>query len=222
MNPAEYDAWYDSARGHWIGETEQCLLLKLLALRPGERILDVGCGTGWFTRHMAARPGLDITGVDLDAAWLDFARKQDPASTYLQADALALPFADDAFDRVFSVTALCFVADWPRALGEIVRVARQRFVIGLLNRDSLLWAEKGKDGGTGAYRGARWHTRHEIRRALAPLPVRNVRLKSAVFLPSGTGIARLVERLLPGAFLHGGFVVAAGDKLPACRRRGCA
>jgi len=54
MTPAEYDAWYDSPRGRWIGETEFRLLQRLLALRPGETLLDVGCGSGWFTRRFAA------------------------------------------------------------------------------------------------------------------------------------------------------------------------
>lgn len=118
MNPAQYDAWYDSQRGGWIGNTEYRLLSDELALQPGARVLDVGCGTGWFTRRLAAL-GLQVTGVDLNAEWLAFARNRDPRSNYLQADALALPFADNSLDQVFSVAALCFTTDWQRAVSGV-------------------------------------------------------------------------------------------------------
>jgi 2-polyprenyl-3-methyl-5-hydroxy-6-metoxy-1,4-benzoquinol methylase len=53
MTAAEYDAWYRTPRGEWIGETEYRLLGKLLAARPHETLIDVGCGTGYFTRRFA-------------------------------------------------------------------------------------------------------------------------------------------------------------------------
>lgn len=45
-NSAAYDAWYDSQRGRWIGETEFSLLCKLLMPQAGASLLDVGCGSG--------------------------------------------------------------------------------------------------------------------------------------------------------------------------------
>lgn len=131
---------------------------------------------------------------------------------YLQADALALPFADNSFDQVLSVAALCFTADWQQAVREIVRVTRRRFAIGLLNRHSLLWFQKGRQGGSGAYRGARWLSPGELRGCVNGLPVANVRLRSAVFLPSGSSMARIAERILPNSLLYGGFVLLAGEK----------
>ena len=47
-------------------------------------MLDVGCGTGWFSRRFAAMPGLHVTGVDVDAQWLEFARGRDARSAYSQ------------------------------------------------------------------------------------------------------------------------------------------
>lgn len=208
MNPGQYDAWYDSPRGRWIGNTEYRLLSDELALQPGARLLDVGCGMGWFTRRLATL-GLQVTGVDLNAEWLAFARSRDPRSTYLQADALVLPFADNSFDQVFSVAALCFTTDWQRAVREIVRVTRRRFAIGLLNRHSLLWFEKGRSGG---YRGDIWLSPEELLDSVKGLPVANVRLRSTVFLPSGSSMARLVEYVLPNSVPWGGFVVLAGEK----------
>ena len=215
MNPADYDAWYGSPRGSWIGLTEYRLISNELALPMDGQILDVGCGTGWFTRQLAALPGLQVTGIDLDSDSLAFARNRDARSTYLLADALALPFADASFDYVQSIAALCFTADWRQAVSEIVRVTRKRFAVGMLNRHSLLWLGKGRHGGSGAYRGALWLSPDEFRDGFKGLPVENVRLRSAIYLPSGRYSARLVEKLLPGCLPWGGLMVLSGNKSSA-------
>ncbi|MDA8127412.1 MAG: class I SAM-dependent methyltransferase [Betaproteobacteria bacterium] len=212
MTPAGYDAWYATPRGRWIGDTEYALASRLLAARPGDSLLDVGCGTGWFTRRAAA-DGLVATGLDPDPAALDFARaNSDPALRWVEGDARDLPFADASFDHVLSVAALCFVDDERRAVAEAVRVARRRFAIGWLNRTSLLYREKGRNGGSGAYRGARWHTGREARALFRGLPVRRLTVRSAVFLPSGTPSARLLEQGAPAALPWGGLVVVQGEK----------
>ncbi len=220
MTPEEYDAWYDTPRGRWIGETEFRLLHRLLAPRHAETILDVGCGTGWFTRRFAVSNGWNVTGLDTDGERLAFARAHgNPGGRnerYQEGDARALPFADAGIDCVVSVAALCFVDDWRLALGEMARVARRRVVVGLLNRHSLLWREKGRsgvnEGGTGGYRGAYWHSAGEIRAALATLPLTNIRVRSALFLPGASLLARACERTLPNRLPWGGFLVAAADK----------
>jgi SAM-dependent methyltransferase len=66
MTPAEYDAWYDSPRGRWIGSTELRLVCRRLRMTPGTSLLDVGCGTGGFTRRLA-RPALRSRGWGLPA-----------------------------------------------------------------------------------------------------------------------------------------------------------
>lgn len=210
--PATYDGWYDSARGRWIGETELRLTLAQLQYKPGERMLDVGCGTGWFTRRLAALPRATVTGIDADNNSLAFARTKDARSTYIAGDAHHLPFAADSFDRVVSVTALCFMADWPQALQEMVRVTRHRFAIGLLNRHSLLWRQKGRGAGVGTYRGAHWHRRREVMAALARLPVTNVQVRTAVWFPSGSAAAQTFEHLVSNRCPFGSFLLVAGDK----------
>lgn len=214
MTPADYDAWYDTPRGRWIGETEFSLLHRLLAPQPGETILDVGCGTGWFTRRFAASNGWNVTGLDTDADRLAFARAHGRNERYQEGDACALPFADASIDCVVSVAALCFIDDWRLALSEMARVARRRVVVGLLNRHSLLWREKGRDGGRGGYEGARWHTADEISEALTALPLANIQIHSALFLPGASPLARACERCLPSHLPWGGFLVAAADKQP--------
>lgn len=212
MDPAAYDAWYATPRGRWIGETEYRLVSRLLAAAPGDSLLDVGCGTGWFARRFAAG-GLHVTGLDANAEWLAYARSRSgPALRFQEGDAQDLPFADASFDHVASIAALCFVPDERRAVTEIVRVARRRFAVGWLNRASLLYWQKGRHGGSGAYRGARWHTAHELRELFRGLPVRDLSVRSAIFVPSASLLATLLERGAPAVLPWGGLLVVAGRK----------
>lgn len=214
MSPEQYDAWYHTSRGRWTGDAEWALLRTALEPAVGDSILDVGCGTGWFTRR-AVDEGAYVTGLDIDEAALSFARRHCPANVRLVlGDATGLPFGDRTFDRVMSVTALCFVDDWSRALAEIVRVTRLRFAVGLLNRNSLLWIQKGRRGGTGAYRGAHWHTKAELNTAMAGITSYDVRYSFGVFLPDGGTMARIAERTLPQALALGSFIVLSGSVTP--------
>jgi len=209
MIPERYDAWYDSPRGRWIGDTEYRLLIGLLRPAPGAHILDLGCGSGYFTRRLA-RDGYRATGVDLDAEMIAFARAHRAgAEDYCVADALSLPYARRSFDYAISVTALCFVREEQRALAEMLRVARGRIALGLLNRHSLLYLQKGRGGGTGAYRGAHWHRPAEARALLSAAGADAVELRSAVFLASGGALARMLETALPARLPLGGFLALA-------------
>jgi len=216
MQPQEYDAWYATRRGRWIGEEEYRLLQSLLEPRAEETLLDVGCGTGWFTRRFATDDAGWVVGADIDLDMVRFATKHSPRSiSYVAADARRLPFRDGSFDLVVSVTALCFVQDETQALAEMLRVARRRVVLGLLNRHSLLYLAKGRGGGRGAYRGARWHTAAEALRLFDGLPARRSGLGTAVVMSGGKCWSRRLEphlhRWLPG---FGAFIAAAADVSP--------
>jgi SAM-dependent methyltransferase len=180
------------------------LMQRLLRPGPGETLLDVGCGTGHFTRRFAAQ-GLTVTGLDPDPAMLEYARTQEPVVPYVEGTAVRLPFPDQAFDMVTAVTSLCFVTEPERALGEMWRVARRGVLVGLLNRRSLLHRRK---AGRGGYAGARWDTLAEARQwaaGLGPTPAAT-RWGTAVLLPGGGPLARTVERLAPRPLPWGAFL----------------
>lgn len=208
----EYDSWYQTPRGQWIGETEFRLLKMLLRPEAEGSLVDVGCGTGYFTRLFARELRGEVTGIDPDEEALRYARAHATRGEhYLNARGEALPFANGAFDFSISVAALCFIPDESQALREMLRVTKKRFAIGLLNRHSLLYLKKGRGGGKGAYRGAHWHTAAEVRALFEGMPVMNLQLRSAVVL-SGDGIfARLVERLWPRRWLCGAFLCVTGE-----------
>jgi cyclopropane fatty-acyl-phospholipid synthase-like methyltransferase len=65
-NSEQYDAWYQTARGEWIGQQEYRLVRYYLGPRPHETVLDIGCGTGYFTRCFANDQDANVVGIDPD------------------------------------------------------------------------------------------------------------------------------------------------------------
>ena len=114
-------------------------LVEILDARAGERVLDIGCGTGELTALIAAR-GARVTGLDASDEMLATARARHPALTFVAADAQALDH-DAAFDAVFSNAAL----HWMPRLGDVFAgVARA------LARPGRFVAEMGGAGNTAA------------------------------------------------------------------------
>src|SRR5512135_2767054 len=100
----------------------------MLRPKPGETLLDVGCGTGYFTRRFAGESGLRAVGLDPNVSWLDFARAHGAGNEqYCAGRAESLPFSDCRFDLSGSFTAWCFIEDPRPALQQILRVTRKRF-----------------------------------------------------------------------------------------------
>jgi SAM-dependent methyltransferase len=201
MDAQTYDDWYTTARGKWIGDVEAELIRNLLMPQRGESLLDVGCGTGYFSRRFAAFIEGAVAGIDISSEWIAYARvHSDDRIDFHEADACKLPFPDGSFDLVASIAALCFISDERTAIREMLRVCRRRFAIAVLNRNSLLWRKQGRSGGRGAYAGARWHTPRQLLGLFRDLPVANLKLRSAVHVPSGGPAARAAELLLQHLF----------------------
>jgi ubiquinone/menaquinone biosynthesis C-methylase UbiE len=115
----------------------------LLGVTPGERVLDVGCGSGAVTRVLARRvaPGGAAVGVDASPALLAVAREL-AAEAGLSAlielregDCRALPFPDASFDATVAATVLAHVPNAEQALAEMVRVTRAGGRIGVFDFD---------------------------------------------------------------------------------------
>jgi ubiquinone/menaquinone biosynthesis C-methylase UbiE len=103
-------------------------LVDLADPRPGERVLDVACGTGIVARTAAPRVGASgsVTGLDVNPDMLAVARKASagvsPPIEWKEGNALSLPFPDGSFDVVFCEQALQFFGDRSAALRELRRV----------------------------------------------------------------------------------------------------
>lgn len=132
-DPKVYDAWYTQGHGKWMGNVEYALIMKLLKPSSNTTLLDVGCGTGHFSRRFT-KHGLKVIGLDLDTEMLNFARSQDRTVTYLQGAATKLPFKDLSFDYSAAITSLCFLDNPVSALNEMWRVSRKGFNIIIFNK----------------------------------------------------------------------------------------
>jgi demethylmenaquinone methyltransferase/2-methoxy-6-polyprenyl-1,4-benzoquinol methylase len=129
---AEYDDWYlgkgrfaDRDRPGWDDEVEA--LTRVVGELPPARTLDVACGTGFLTKHLVG----DVVALDQSLQMLEEAARQAPHATVVQGDALALPFPDRSFDRVFTAHFYGHLEDSERRrfLGEAMRVAGELVVV---------------------------------------------------------------------------------------------
>ena len=104
---------------------ERRIVLEMLALEPGDTVLDVGCGPGNFTRRFAEEVGSGlVVGLDASRTMLEQALRETTADNvaYVRADAAALPFRAESFAAVCCFAALYLIEHPLRALAEIVRV----------------------------------------------------------------------------------------------------
>ncbi len=140
----EYEDWYTN-QGRRADRLEKTLLEWLIGhFQEPISILDVGCGTGHFTRFFKTL-GLRAAGLDISPAMLAEARRHG-LRVAVQADASHLPFADGAFDLVAMITTIEFLRDPLVALQETSRVARRGLILGVINRKSWIGREYQQQG----------------------------------------------------------------------------
>jgi len=109
---------------------------RRLAVRPGSRLLDVACGSGQLAL-IAARNGVDTTGIDIAENLIERARErarvEGLSAHFHEADAEDLPFADASFDVVTSIAGAMFAPRPEVASQELLRVCRREGIVAMAN-----------------------------------------------------------------------------------------
>ena len=164
----EYDDWYlgvglyaDRERDGFAEELDA--VAETLATLSPARTLDVACGTGFLTRHLPGR----ITGLDQSARMLAVARSRLPDAELVQGDGLALPFPDDAFDRIVTGHFYGHLDGEQRArfLRESRRVARELVMVDASRAHSDVdeqWSPRVLQDGSSWEVYKRWFTPPEL------------------------------------------------------------
>src|SRR5499427_8605358 len=156
----EFNLWAERGEGprmenHHLDITEKTM--RLMKLRPGERVLDLGCGSGWATRLLARLVGDgpegfgQVVGLDISDEMVRQAREESKDFEnilYVWGSAQQIPWEENFFDKVLSVESFYYYPDQDRALMELFRVVAPRgrlFILINLYKDnqySLQWVDK--------------------------------------------------------------------------------
>jgi ubiquinone/menaquinone biosynthesis C-methylase UbiE len=129
---------YDLQMGRWSRRLAP-LFVEFAGITRGERVLDVGCGTGNLTFVLAQNPLFKaIQGVDLSPAYVEHVKKRahDPRLDFHVGDACALPFANASFDHTLSMLVLQFITEPELAVREMCRVTRAGGTVAAATWDS--------------------------------------------------------------------------------------
>jgi ubiquinone/menaquinone biosynthesis C-methylase UbiE len=173
-----YDEWYEQPGGAQALQLERALIQGYLEARFGERLLDIGCGTGMHLGWLGEL-GLQVTGLDASPHMLERAQRRLQGSADLHLGrAEHLPFEDNEFDLATMINTLEFVTDYERALAEAIRVTRRRLVLGVLNKYAFMAMHRRLKGllMDSIYRQARffsvWELKDMVHRLVGPTPIR--------------------------------------------------
>lgn len=142
---ANYEQWYQS-KGEKAAKQEKALLECLIhKVGDSQTILEVGCGTGYFT-HWFETLNLYSVGLDYSSRMIREAQENHNFH-FVWGDALALPFPVGSFDLVALITSLEFIPEPFEAILEALRVARRGIILGVINKNSLLGRRYQRKGG---------------------------------------------------------------------------
>lgn len=197
---ANYDSYYHTPPGKEIDRIEKQAIGSLLPASCQEPILELGCGTGHWSEFLSSK-GFKVIALDISEAMLSKARLKDIKNVeFRKADAAALPFPDESFGMVVSITMLEFVDDLEKVLKEIYRVLKPGglFIAGCLNLNSQPGKTKDTDD---TFRNAHFFTKTEIAELFKSWG--NFELNESVFLSPSFEIldATMVKYPVEGAFL---------------------
>jgi len=135
---SNYERWFLTPAGMYTDDKEKELLINTIRFKRGERVLEIGCGTGRNLEYLSDL-GLVSTGVEPVEELIKKARQKSTIKNdqLIRCSYEKLPLGDNSFDNVIFMNTFGFAGDKTAALREAFRVASKKVAIGFLNRNSL-------------------------------------------------------------------------------------
>jgi len=184
----QYERWIMTPEGLYFDEKLKELMITCLHLKTGEKVLQVGSGTGRYLRYMQEL-GLDPCGIEPVEELNKLARRKEGITDKQAISGYAekLPFQDCTFDSVIFMSTFEYVDDKSKALLEAFRVSRGKIGIGFLNRTGVtnLLRQLNREG---LYTDAEFFTAKELRKLCEKTPLNEIEnieitVKHSVYLP---------------------------------------
>ncbi len=176
-----YDDYYKTGFGKKVDLIEKNIVRHLLSHLPRGKALEIGSGTGHWTKFFK-HLGFDIIGVDICDKMIEIAKKKLPNIQFIKADATDLPFDDETFDYVFAITVFEFIENQDKAFQEAFRVLKTGgyFLIGALNLNSELGQRKHESE---TFKNAKFFTPQQLEQILKKYG--SVEMQGGVVLQNG-------------------------------------
>ena len=141
-----YDDYYNTDFGKKVDLIEKEIIKDIISEISRDQMLELGCGTGHWTEFFL-KEGFELTALDISEPMLELARAKGLNAKFIKGDTVKLPFADETFRVIASITMLEFVQNQDVVLREMYRVLKPGgyLILGSINASSILGKNKESD-----------------------------------------------------------------------------
>ncbi len=187
-----YDKFYVSEYGKLVDEIEKKMCSDFLKDIPKSDMLEIGCGTGHWSEFFIDN-GFQLVATDISEAMLDVMKSKNLNVDIKLANSENLPFKDNEFSIVSSITMIEFVENQKKVIDEIYRVLKPNgfLLMGCLNKNSVLWENRENNK---HYKGAKFLTPEEFSSLLSPIGKAKISL--GVYIDSNFEILDFKDKAL--------------------------
>jgi ubiquinone/menaquinone biosynthesis C-methylase UbiE len=183
-----YDEYYQTDFGKEVDIIEKNIINSFLSKIPiKSNVLELGCGTGHWTKFFNKKGFNNIIAVDISNEMLKIAKKKNIDAIFLQEDSLNLTFKNNFFDTVISITMLEFVENQDKSIKEITRVLKPNgnLILGILNKNSYLGKNKEKFE---SFRNAKFLSINDLKNKLVDYKI--IEIKGGVYVDDNFNLTK--------------------------------
>ena len=181
---SQYDEYYQTEFGKKVDKIEKEIVSGFLNGFPRSEMIELGCGTGFWTEYFVEQ-GFRVEAIDSSEAMLEIAKSKQIDAGFFLANSESLPFENERFDGVASITMMEFVDHPENVIQEMYRVLKPDgwLIVGCLNEKSVLGKTSAQDE---VFRNANFLNLDNLKNLFHPFEL--IREKRGVFLANDYSI----------------------------------